>query len=155
MIETVRETGAAVVVMHMQGTPETMQENPCYDDAVSEILGWLSQRTDELIEHGIERKKIIIDPGIGFGKRLRDNLEIIDEIGDFHSLGFPLLVGHSRKSFIGNITGRGPDERLWGGFAALARCLDAGVKLLRVHDVKETADFIKVWRAIERKEAAS
>jgi dihydropteroate synthase len=151
MIDVARESGAAVVAMHMQGTPETMQDDPRYDDAVSEIIDWLAKRTEHLIEAGIEREKIIVDPGIGFGKRLRDNLEIINEIGDFHNLGFPVLVGFSRKSFIGTITGRSPADRTAGGFAALAKCLDHRIQMLRVHDVGAARDFCRVWLAIERR----
>jgi dihydropteroate synthase len=149
MVATAVRSGAAVTVMHMQGTPETMQDNPYYEDAVSDIIRWLEERTDRLVEAGLARGKIIIDPGIGFGKRLVDNLELFHGIGDFRGLGYPLLVGHSRKSFIGMLTDRGPGERLWGGLAALGRCLEAGVKIVRVHDVKETVDYIKVWSAIE------
>ncbi len=155
MINTVLGTKAAVVVMHMQGTPTTMQENPFYEDAVSEIIEWLRTKTAELISHGLSAEKIIIDPGIGFGKRLHDNLEIIHEIGDFLSFGFPLMVGYSRKSFLGMVTGREIGERVWGGFAALGKCLEGGVQIVRVHDVRETADFIKVWKAIERKDIVS
>ena len=151
MTETAIRSGAAVVVMHMQGTPETMQEDPYYDDAVSEIIDWLAGKTGGLISGGVSKNKIIIDPGIGFGKRLIDNLSIFRGMGDFMGLGFPLLVGYSRKSFIGSLTGRGPSDRLWGGFAALGRCLDGGARILRVHDVRETVDYIKVWRAIATK----
>lgn len=151
-IEVAVETGAAVVIMHMQGTPETMQEEPHYDDAVSEIIEWLGERTTSVIAHGVRRDKIIIDPGIGFGKRLGDNLALIEEIASFHGLGFPVLVGYSRKSFIGGITGRKPTERLYGGLAALGKCLEGGVQFIRVHDVKETIDFIKVWRALEKED---
>ena len=129
-----------------------MQKDPSYDDAVSEIYSWLDDRTASLVSSAIERGKIIIDPGIGFGKRLSDNLELLEGIGDFHGLGFPLMVGYSRKSFLGGITGRDVGERLWGGFAALGKCCEAGVQFVRVHDVKETADFIKVWKAIERED---
>jgi dihydropteroate synthase len=128
MTETVIRSGAAIIVMHMQGTPETMQEDPHYDDAVSEIIDWLARRTEDLISTGVPRDKIIIDPGIGFGKRLIDNLTIFQEMGDFRGLGFPLLVGYSRKSFIGTLTG---------------------------HDVRETMDYIKVWRAIATKGSGS
>ncbi len=152
MIEVAVHTGAAVVVMHMLGTPETMQEDPHYDDAVSEIIDWMDERTAALSAHGIHREKIIVDPGIGFGKRLKDNLAIIEEIAAFHSLGFPLLVGFSRKSFIGGITGREPGERICGGLAALGKCIEGGVQIVRVHDVKETVDFIKVWKALEEEE---
>lgn len=145
------ETGAAVIVMHMKGTPETMQENPIYDDPVDEIISSLDSMTSSLLSGGIAKDKIIIDPGIGFGKRLQDNLEILDQVADFGTLGFPVMVGYSRKSFIGSVTGRPPEKRVYGGMAALAKCLDGGVSLLRVHDVLETADFIKVWEAIEEK----
>jgi len=149
--ETAVRSGAALVVMHMQGTPETMQDDPYYDDAVSEIIDWLAGRTGDLISAGIPKNKIIIDPGIGFGKRLIDNLAIFRGMGDFRGLGFPLLVGYSRKSFIGMLTGREPGDRLWGGFAALGMCLNGGAQILRVHDVRETMDYIKVWRAIATK----
>jgi dihydropteroate synthase len=148
MTETAVRSGAAVVVMHMQGTPETMQDDPCYDDAVSEIIEWLDVRTHDLISAGVSKDKIIIDPGIGFGKRLIDNLAIFREMGDFRGLGYPLMVGYSRKSFIGMLTGRDPGDRLWGGFAALGMCLDSGANILRVHDVEETMDYVKVWKAI-------
>lgn len=151
MIPLAAESGAALVVMHMKGTPETMQDDPVYEDVVSEIIQWLEERTGMLISKGVSSDKIIVDPGIGFGKRLVDNLDILQELGDFRSLGFPVMVGHSRKSFIGMITGRKPDERLCGGLAAVGKCLDGGVRILRVHDVKETVDFIKVWRSIELK----
>lgn len=152
MAEVAVETGAAVVIMHMQGTPETMQDKPHYDDAVSEIIEWLGERAAAVIAHGVPREKIIVDPGIGFGKRLGDNLALIEEIAAFHGLGFPVLVGYSRKSFISGITGRKPAERISGGLAALGKCLEGGVQLVRAHDVKETIDFIKVWRALEKED---
>ncbi len=146
------DTGAAAVIMHMKGSPEKMQDDPYYDDAPDEISTWLESAAVRLIEGGVARDKIIVDPGIGFGKRLEDNLEIIGRVGDLHTLGYPVLVGHSRKSFIGAITGRDrPGERLPGGLAAAGICLDAGIQILRVHDVSETADYIKVWQAINGK----
>lgn len=151
MKETAARSGAAVVVMHMQGTPETMQEDPRYEDTVSEIIDWLAERTENLISAGIPKNKIIIDPGIGFGKRLTDNLALFREMGDFRGLGFPLMIGYSRKSFIGTLTERDPANRLWGGFAALGASLEGGVQIVRVHDVKETMDYIKVWKAINTK----
>lgn len=151
MIPLAARSGAALVVMHMKGRPETMQQDPSYDDVVSEILQWLEERTGMLISNGVSTEKIIVDPGIGFGKRLVDNLNILQELGDFRSLGFPVLVGYSRKSFIGMITGQEPGKRLGGGFAALAKCLEGGARILRVHDVEETIDFIKVWQSIELK----
>lgn len=156
MVEVASESGAAVVVMHMKGTPETMQDAPVYDNAQDEISSWLESATDDLVEKGIAREKIIVDPGIGFGKRLEDNVEIIERIGDLHTLGYPVLIGHSRKSFIAAITGRDePEERTAGGLAVTGMCLDAGVQILRVHDVRETADYIAVWKAINRKGGSS
>jgi dihydropteroate synthase len=152
MLSAAVEHGAAVIIMHMQGRPETMQRSPVYDDPVTEIIEWLEERTRESISKGLSAGKIIIDPGIGFGKRLDDNLHIIDEIGDFHALGFPVCVGYSRKSFIGAITGGDPGGRLSGGLAVLGRCIEAGVQIVRVHDVKETAEFIKVWKTVKREE---
>jgi dihydropteroate synthase len=149
MIDTARDAGAAVVVMHMQGTPETMQTNPSYADVTGEIVAWFEERTAELVRAGLDRGKIIVDPGIGFGKRLEDNLTILSELGDFAGLGFPVMVGCSRKSFIGGITGREPSGRLPGGLAALAKSIAGGAAIVRVHDVAETIDFLKVWTAIE------
>ena len=149
-------SGVAVVIMHMKGTPETMQDDPFYDNAPDEIAAWLESAAGRLLEEGIARDKIIVDPGIGFGKRLQDNLEIIDRIGDLHTLGYPVLVGHSRKSFIAAITGRDePKERTPGGLAVTGRCLAAGIQILRVHDVRETADYVKVWKAINGKGGSS
>jgi dihydropteroate synthase len=152
MTEVALESAAAVVVMHMKGTPETMQNEPSYEDAPGEISSWLESATDTLVDRGMAHDKIIIDPGMGFGKRLEDNLEVIDRIGDLHTLGYPVLVGHSRKSFIGTITGRkSPDERVFGGLAVTGLCLEAGIQMLRVHDVHETCDYIRVWKAINGK----
>lgn len=143
------ESGAAVVLMHMQGTPATMQAEPSYDDAPTEIMRWLESAAGRLIERGLARDKIIVDPGMGFGKRLQHNLEILERIGDFHTLGYPVMVGYSRKSFLGTLTGREvPADRAAGGLAAAARCLEGGVQLLRVHDVAGTVDFIGVWKAV-------
>lgn len=153
MAAAVRESGAAVVIMHMQGTPETMQDDPRYEDAMAEIVDWLGAAAAGLVDGGVAADKIIVDPGIGFGKRLRDNLDVLDRIGDLHTLGYPVCVGHSRKSFIGALTGRRePADRVFGGLAAVARCLADGVQILRAHDVAGTRDFIEVWRAIEPKD---
>ncbi len=149
MIDAARESGAAVVVMHMLGTPETMQANPSYADVTGEIISWFEGRTAELVRAGIDRARIIVDPGIGFGKRLEDNLALLNELGDFAGLGFPVMVGYSRKSFLGKITGREPSRRLPGGLAALAKCVAGGASFIRVHDVAETVDFLKVWNTIE------
>jgi dihydropteroate synthase len=152
MVEIAAASGAAVLAMHMRGTPETMQHEVRYDDAVAEIIEWLDGRIRYLTAGGVSRNKIIIDPGIGFGKRLKDNLAIIEEIAAFRALGSPICVGYSRKSFIGGITGREPRDRISGGLAALGKCLEGGAHLVRVHDVKETIDFIKVWKALEEED---
>ncbi|MBD3178276.1 MAG: dihydropteroate synthase [Candidatus Latescibacteria bacterium] len=149
MIVIAAEYGAAVVVMHMQGTPSSMQDNPYYQDVIGEIMEWFRERTGRIMEGGVEKEKIIIDPGIGFGKRLEDNLDIIRELTSFRELGFPVMIGYSRKSFLGAITGRGPEGRVYGGMAALGRSLREGAQLVRVHDVEETRDFINVFKAIE------
>ncbi|HSG29812.1 MAG TPA: dihydropteroate synthase [Candidatus Krumholzibacterium sp.] len=154
MVEAALGSGTAVVVMHMLGTPETMQVDPSYLDPAGEIVDWLGERAGELVAAGIDPRKIIVDPGIGFGKRLQDNLDIIDRAGDLHTLGMPVMMGFSRKSFIGTVTGREPGDRLPGGLAVLGCCLDAGIQLFRVHDVRETRDYIDMWKAIRRKDEA-
>ncbi len=149
MAAVAAEYGAAVIVMHMRGTPSSMQDNPYYEDVIGEIIGWFRERTARIMEQGVEKEKIIIDPGIGFGKRLEDNLDIIRELSSFRELGFPVMIGYSRKSFLGMITGRDPEYRVSGGLAALGRSIREGAQLVRVHDVRETRDFIKVFKAIE------
>lgn len=143
------ESGAPVIIMHCQGTPKTMQENPFYADPIKEIsqeLSFLASRAETL---GVKREKIILDPGIGFGKRQKDNLLILKHLSVFVDLGYPLLIGLSRKSFLGNITGKAVDERLIGSLAANCAAALKGAAILRVHDVKETAEALKVLAAIE------
>ncbi|MCK4550074.1 MAG: dihydropteroate synthase, partial [Candidatus Krumholzibacteria bacterium] len=141
-----------IILMHMKGTPKNMQFAPYYENVFTEIRDFFIERISMATAQGINAQNIILDPGIGFGKRLEDNVEIIDRVGDLHTLGYPVLVGHSRKSFIGAITGQySSEERTGGGLAVTGRCLDAGVQILRVHDVRETADYIRVWKAINGK----
>jgi len=135
--------------MHAQGSPETMQNNPYYDDTVVDVKTYLSKRIDALEFAGIERKHITIDPGIGFGKRQDDNLALLKHLQDFMVLGCPLLMGVSRKSFIGKIDGSTSDDRLGGSLAAALWSAQAGASILRVHDVGETAQALKIWEAIE------
>jgi len=137
-----------VVLMHMQGTPSTMQENPDYEDPVTEILAELSTATENALEAGIPADRIIIDPGIGFGKRLEDNLRILAEIARFVETGYPVLIGLSRKSSIGTITGRDVHDRLAGTLSANLMAALGGAAILRVHDVPETMDLLKVAAAI-------
>ncbi|MCD6136357.1 dihydropteroate synthase, partial [Candidatus Bipolaricaulota bacterium] len=143
MAGVVAENGAYLVLMHMQGSPETMQRNPTYKDAVAEIKSFLRERMDVAISAGIEREHLIVDPGIGFGKRLTDNLEILRRLSEFRELDVPILVGLSRKSFLGEILDLPTSERLEGTIAANAIAIVNGADIIRVHDAKEgrrTAD---------------
>jgi dihydropteroate synthase len=140
--------GCPVIIMHMQGSPETMQHNPHYGNAVAEVKDYLAKRIDALDFAGVERDKITIDPGIGFGKRQEDNLALFKHLSDFKSLDCPILMGASRKSFIGRIDGSSADDRLGGSIAAALWSAQAGADILRVHDVSETFQAVKVWEAM-------
>lgn len=142
---------AGVVIMHMKGNPQTMQENPQYDDVIQEIKDFFRDRIDMAVSSGIQRQSIIVDPGIGFGKNLEHNLEIIRRLSDFKVLGLPLLVGPSRKSFIGQVLSLPVDERLEGTLAAVAVCVLKGASLVRVHDVRQTARVVRMVEAIRSK----
>ncbi len=137
-----------VVLMHMQGTPQTMQTEPCYNNVLQEVQDFLTAQVRFAVEAGIERENIIIDPGIGFGKTLDHNLTLLRGLPTLASLGQPLLVGASRKTFIGRILGVEPDERLEGSLAAAIAAVFGGAVILRVHDVKETRKAIRVADAI-------
>jgi len=143
----VRDAKCSIILMHKRGTPKDMQDNPYYSDATAEILEELEKRINFALESGIEKDNIVIDPGIGFGKRTEDNIEIIKNIAFFRKTGFPVLVGHSRKSFIGSITGKIHEERLAGSLAAGLIALVNGADILRVHDVGQTLDTIKILMA--------
>ncbi len=148
MIDVIRKRKAGVIVMHMQGNPKNMQDNPHYNDVIQEIYDFLKERTDLAIKGGIGIEKIIVDPGIGFGKRVEDNLDILDRIQEFKSLGFPLLIGASRKSFIGCTLDLDVGERLEGSLASCAVALEGGVDILRVHDVSATRKFVDMFESI-------
>ncbi len=148
MAEVIRQYDASVVLMHMKGTPSDMQSDPHYNDVIKEIYLFLLDRTREAVEAGIPKDKIMVDPGIGFGKRLCDNLEIIRCIGSFSSLGYPVLIGPSRKGFIGQLTGRQMEERLSGTVAVSALAAFAGADMLRVHDVGEVISGLKMTDAV-------
>ena len=132
------DSGAAVVLMHMKGTPETMQVEPRYEDLFAEVRGFLEARADAARSAGIRRDRIIVDPGIGFGKTFAHNIALIEGLGFLDDLGFPVLAGVSRKSFIGKALGAGPGERLEGSLAAGVLCIERGTHILRVHDVRAT-----------------
>lgn len=144
------KTHAPVVLMHMRGDPRTMQDDPVYGCAPLDVLEYLEGRIDACVAAGIPRARIAVDPGIGFGKRLRHNLQLLAHLTLFHLTACPILLGASRKSFISSTIDRGdpPKSRLPGSLAAALTALDQGVQILRVHDVAETWQAIEVWRGI-------
>ena len=150
MKNVIKDYEVPVVLMHIKGTPKDMQKNPHYDDLMGEITGYLSEAINVAEESGIDENKIIIDPGIGFGKRLEDNLEIIKKLSDLKSLGKPILVGVSRKSFIGKILELPENERLEGSLAALAVAIVNGANIIRVHDVKESKRVARIVDSIKK-----
>lgn len=149
MARIASQTACPVVLMHSRKTPADMQNNPSYDNVVPEINTELMESVDRFVSQGVFRENIILDPGIGFAKRYEDNIAVIRGLGTLIEGGFPILVGTSRKSFIGAITERDPEERLAGTLASVAACFIRGVKFFRVHDVKETRDFLKVFDSIQ------
>ncbi|WP_300974633.1 dihydropteroate synthase [Sphingomonas sp. LHG3406-1] len=148
--EVVARSGAPVVLMHHQGTPETMQEAPSYPrSALVEVYLWLEDRIQAALDAGIAREKIIVDPGIGFGKNVAHNLELMNGLAAFHGLGCPLLVGASRKRTIGALHNEAPADRRLGGSLALAlKAVEQGAHLIRAHDVYETVQSLRVWRGL-------
>jgi dihydropteroate synthase len=139
-----------ICLMHMQGSPKTMQSNPDYSDVVTEVSDYLQQRVVACLEAGINSKNIWLDPGFGFGKSLEHNLALLRQMSEFCALGFPVLVGVSRKSMIGKLLGREIDQRLAGSLALALMSLERGAKVLRVHDVAETRDIIDTFIAINQ-----
>jgi dihydropteroate synthase len=150
MVCTVAEFGTCVVMMHMQGAPRIMQEAPVYNDVIEEVGGFLKERATWAQAQGVAREKIILDPGIGFGKTLEHNLAVLHHIRRFNALGYPVLIGASRKSFIGMITGDEVTDRLEGSLAAAAWAATQGARVVRVHDVRATHRALEVAWAISR-----
>lgn len=148
MLPLVVEKGVPFCLMHMQGMPKDMQTEPRYDDVIGEIAAFLRERAEVALEAGADPAAIMVDPGIGFGKTLEHNLEIIRRLGELRSLGYPLVLGTSRKSFIGRILDKPEDERLEGTAASVAVGIANGADIVRVHDVKEMARVAKVADAI-------
>jgi len=149
MPEVVRKTGAGVILMHMQETPATMQVNPHYEDVVHDIARFFEARLRELADSGISGQRIVLDPGIGFGKTAKHNLELLARLEEFQALGRPLCLGVSRKGFLGKMLERPIQQRLAGSLAAVAYALSHGAaQILRVHDVAETRDLVTVFQAI-------
>ena len=145
-IETAAATGLPVILMHTRGEPRTMQDSPVYADVVLDIYDWLEARVEACERAGIARSRLIVDPGIGFGKTLAHNLSLLGSLGVFHGLGCPVLLGASRKSFIGRLTGAGADDRLPGSIAAALIGASQGAQILRVHDVAATRQALAVWQ---------
>ncbi|MDH3365041.1 MAG: dihydropteroate synthase [Thermoplasmata archaeon] len=143
----VAEHGASVIIMHMLGEPRTMQDSPIYEDVVVDIIEHLKVRIEDAEKDGIDPKRIMVDPGIGFGKTVDHNIEILARLGEMKSLGKPVVVGVSRKSFIGSITGRSVEDRLGGSIAAAMVAASNGADIVRAHDVPETVQALRVaWR---------
>jgi dihydropteroate synthase len=151
MFGVVAGTGAGIVLMHMKGEPKTMQQDPRYDDVVTEVRTFLAERIEAAVAAGIGRDRLCIDPGIGFGKRLQHNVELLRALGSFRDLGVPLLAGVSRKRFLGELSGvDDPADRLEGTLAAVAWCAAQGVDVVRVHDVAQSVRGLAVVDAIAR-----
>ena len=145
----VAAAGAPVALMHHKGKPETMQDDPRYDDVLVEIYQWFEDRIAAAVEAGIARDKILIDPGFGFGKNVAHNLELMNGLALFHSLGCPIVVGASRKRTIGALSGEVPsDKRLGGSIAFALKAAEQGAQIVRVHDVFETVQALRIWRGL-------
>ena len=142
------ERGCEVALMHMQGTPRTMQQSPTYGDVVEDVRAFLATRIEAAVAAGISEERIWVDPGIGFGKTAEHNLELLRRLGELRDLGRPILVGTSRKSFLGKLTGRDVSGRLGGTVASNVLALKAGAEMLRVHDVREMSDAVVVAQSI-------
>ena len=138
-----------IVLMHMQRDPVTMQFNPEYKDVVTEVIAFLQERTDTLMDVGIDKDRIAIDPGFGFGKSLEHNLQMLAHFDLFLKLNYPVLAGVSRKSMLGKVTGKETNERVAASIAAAVMAADRGAKIVRAHDVSETVDALKLWEAVQ------
>ncbi len=152
-LEAVAIAGLPVCLMHMSGDPRIMQKNPCYQNVLQEVIAFLLDRANACVAAGVARENILLDPGFGFGKTLEHNLTLFRSLSELKSLGFPLLVGVSRKSMIGAILDKPVDQRMVGSVALAMLAAQQGVGILRVHDVAATADVLKIMRAVgERKD---
>lgn len=148
MIDVVRESKVPVIIMHMQGDPSNMQNNPVYDDLIIDISSFFKSKIKLAIDAGIKKEQIILDPGIGFGKTVGDNFQLINQLNEFCKLGFPVMIGPSRKSFIGTTLNLPVDDRLEGTAAAVAVGVMNGARIVRVHDVKEIKRVVTIVEKI-------
>lgn len=149
-IEAVQGSNCGLCVMHMQGEPRSMQHAPAYGDVVAEVGAFLKERAQKLIEAGVAPGRIVLDPGFGFGKTTAQNFNLLRHLDRLDVNRLPVLIGLSRKSMIGQVTGREVNDRVVGSVAAMLACVERGAAIVRVHDVRETVDALKVWRAIEQ-----
>jgi dihydropteroate synthase len=149
LLPLVGERDRAVCLMHMRGEPRTMQEAPRYDDVVGEVRGFLEERLEAAVAAGVAEERVLLDPGIGFGKRLQDNLVLLANLGALTALGRPVVVGVSRKSMFRRLLGREVEERLAPSLAAGLAAVARGAAVLRAHDVRETVDALATWAAVE------
>jgi dihydropteroate synthase len=147
-LDVVAQSDIGVCLMHMQGMPRTMQENPQYNDIIDDILEFFMQRIKECEQSGISKERLILDPGFGFGKTLAHNYEVLAKLEQFKALGLPVLAGISRKSMIGNLLNRDVNERLAGSLAAAIVAVQQGANIIRVHDVRESVDVINVLKTV-------
>jgi len=152
MVAVAKKYRAGLILMHMKGTPQTMQDNPVYKDVVREVGIYLKKRMKDLKEAGLDLNVMAIDPGIGFGKTLEHNLLLLNGISNFAKTGRPVVVGVSRKSFIGKVTGAGVNERLGGSIAAMLYVVERGASVVRVHDIKESRQALDIYQALKEKE---
>lgn len=149
-LTAVNESDCALCIMHMQNAPATMQVNPEYEDVTEDVTRFLSERVETIVQAGIDRQRLCIDPGFGFGKTVEHNLTLLRDIGKLaQRVGLPVLAGMSRKSMIGAITGKPIEQRMAGSVAASLIAVAHGALIVRVHDVAETVDALKVWQAVE------
>lgn len=144
------DSGCGVIAMHIQGTPQTMQNDPRYDDVVSSVCRFLSDRLRLLEEAGVPRERVVLDPGIGFGKTAQHNIDLLSKIPDLKALGRPVLIGHSRKRFLAKVLGRPVDERTSGTIGVSLAVAALGADIIRIHDVRETRDALLAWHTILR-----
>jgi len=148
MIDVCAATDCGVILMHMQGTPQTMQLAPRYDDVVREVTDYLQKRIQELVARGIAADRIMIDPGIGFGKTAAHNLQLLSNIAALRATGRPVLIGHSRKQFLQKVLGRPIEEATSGTIGVAIAVAQQGADLIRVHDVRAVKDALLAWQAV-------
>jgi dihydropteroate synthase len=150
-----RHASAGVCLMHLRGEPDTMQAEADYDDVVAEVAAFLRARVQALQAAGVTAERVVLDPGIGFAKRVEHNLVLMARQRELLALGHPLLVGWSRKSTLGSVTGRAVHERVAASVAAALMAVERGARIVRVHDVAETVDALKLWRAVQQLEGTT